>query len=154
MYIYRCTYSVVHVKPKAMQRKSSRISLNGTQTHNLQLTAHIHLYVGTCIYMYDTMYVCDLQMKNQNTSSGGSNERIVTVTGGPSPRLMRIIASSYKSKDSTTSVSKASAGVKPYPVVKRRKVHLSGTTEGFSETSRQERGETVDKQHSCEGTDM
>ena len=40
----------------------------------------------------------DLITTNRTT---GSREQIVTVTGGPSPRLMCIIASSYKCRDTT-----------------------------------------------------
>ena len=43
------------------------------------------------------------------TQISSGKEHIVTVTGGPSPRLMRIIASSYKSKDSSTNSTTTTA---------------------------------------------
>lgn len=57
-------------------------------------------------------------MKREQTSVSVStnrtsrNEKVVTVTGGRSPRLMHIIASSYKSKDTNTSTN-PSMGARP-----------------------------------------
>ena len=92
--------------------------------------------------------------------SVGMHEKIVTVTGGPSPRLMRIIASSYKSKDSTSGKGKTSAGELFSRMKTRPRQNLSppAKSEDSGEVQRGreggERGSDVNRQQSNEGTDM
>ena len=95
-------------------------------------------------------------MSPTEPKSVGVHEKIVTVTGGPSPRLMRIIASSYKSKDSTSGKGKTSAG-EPFSRMKTHpRQNLLSEDSGEVQRGRErgERGSDVNRQQSNEGTDM
>jgi hypothetical protein len=86
-----------------------------------------------------------------------SRERIVTVTGGPSPRIMRITASSYKSKDSSAAESNKSytSGAKHSPVTRTPQRQETASSKDSSKSPQSPRESvTANKQQSYEGTDM
>lgn len=96
-------------------------------------------------------------MKREQTSISDStnwkssrNEKVVTVTGGRSPRLMHIIASSYKSKDTNTS-TKPSTAAKPL-VVRTQQGPNQHLSDGEVPQLAQEGG--LNREQSYEGTDI
>ena len=73
------------------------------------------------------LYVPESPAMAQDDTTTSGMERVMTLTGGPSPRLMRIIASSYKSRDSLS--GSVEPHVKPERTLPR---HTTGSSDEHS----------------------
>lgn len=90
------------------------------------------------------------QISDSTNQKSSRNEKVVTVTGGRSPRLMHIIASSYKSKDTNTS-TKPSMAARPL-VVRTQQEPNQHLSDGEVPQLAKEGG--LNREQNYEGTDI